>query len=127
MFIRLDVDPHAKARARMARDGTCFTPLKTKSNENHLKYELRAKSKRLLWDEPIGVEVDFYIEKPKRMPKGRIFPSVRPDLDNYVKQILDAGNKYLWRDDSCICTITARKFYSDAKGYIKISVFKLNE
>jgi Holliday junction resolvase RusA-like endonuclease len=38
---------------------------------------------------------------------------VKPDLDNLVKLLKDAGNKLVWMDDAIICQLTARKFYDD--------------
>ena len=125
MNVILNVDPYPKARARLARSGIAFTPKKSKDNETLIKYELRAKGKRLLYDVPISVEVDFYITKPKSAPKKRVYPSVRPDLDNYIKQICDAGNGYVWKDDGCICSIISRKLYTVGKGYIHLIVNKM--
>lgn len=58
---------------------------------------------------PIALEVDFYLLKPKSV-KGREYPIVRPDLDNFLKSLID-GMKCLWVDDSQIISITAKKLY----------------
>ena len=46
------------------------------------------------------------------MEKGFIRPAKSPDLDNYVKLILDALNGLLWEDDRYIVEMHAGKFYT---------------
>lgn len=60
------------------------------------------------------------------MPKGRTLPSVKPDLDNYVKSVTDAGNGVLWKDDGQICWILAEKIYGQPPG-IELIVGKVEE
>lgn len=45
--------------------------------------------------------------------KGRIRPTTKPDIDNYVKQVFDALNGLIWEDDAQIVTVHARKFYDE--------------
>ena len=49
--------------------------------------------------------------KKKEKLYGHPAPN-RPDLDNYIKFILDAGLKILWTDDNIITKITACKLYA---------------
>lgn len=44
---------------------------------------------------------------------GQEFPAVRPDIDNYVKAILDALNGIMFSDDGKIVELIAYKRYSD--------------
>ena len=46
------------------------------------------------------------------MEKGFIRPAKSPDLDNYVKLILDALNGLLWEDDRYIVEMPSGKFYT---------------
>lgn len=121
----LEVPPYPKARPRLTKAGRAYTPKETKKNERHIKYELRAKTDRLLLEEPISVEINFYLPRPKSAPKKRLYPDVRPDLDNYIKQIFDAGNEYVWKDDGCICEVISRKLYTSGKPYIHLIVEKI--
>lgn len=69
----------------------------------------------------LSVDVRFYrpiqksiskIERQRRL-LGESLPTVKPDIDNYVKAILDALNGLAFHDDSQIAVLYARKIYSD--------------
>ena len=60
---------------------------------------------------PIILNVTFYIRQPKTC--NRTYPTVRPDLDNYMKGVMDALNGILYYDDSQIIRIIATKQYSN--------------
>ena len=49
----------------------------------------------------------------KRRLTGESLPVVKPDIDNYVKAILDALNGVAFKDDSQIIALNAKKLYSD--------------
>ena len=72
-------------------------------------------------EKPLTVDVRFYrpiqksiskIERQRRLT-GQSWPTVKPDVDNYVKAILDALNGVAFKDDSQIVVLYARKIYSD--------------
>lgn len=48
-------------------------------------------------------------------------PTVKYDLDNYIKSILDALNGVLWDDDKNIVSIHAEKYYTTSP-FFKIEV-----
>lgn len=48
--------------------------------------------------------------------KGEIRPTSKPDLDNYVKGILDAINTVIVKDDSRVIGINAIKIYQSNPG-----------
>lgn len=69
----------------------------------------------------LEVKLDIYMQIPKRTSKkrtimkeqGAIRPTVKPDIDNYTKGILDALNGVTWKDDSQIVNLIANKYYSE--------------
>lgn len=70
----------------------------------------------------IFVEMTFYMEIPKSLNhKSRMVifgdgdepHNKKPDLDNLIKWVLDCGNKILWKDDSSVVKIMAKKVWSD--------------
>lgn len=52
-------------------------------------------------------------------------PTVKFDLDNYIKSILDALNGKLWDDDKNIVSIVANKYYA-AEPYFEVEVNSLD-
>ena len=44
---------------------------------------------------------------------GKVWPLSVPDLSNYAKAAEDGLNKVVFRDDSLIVELAARKLYSD--------------
>ena len=71
-------------------------------------------------DGPLVVTLIFIFKKPKSYSKGRnkTFHTVKPDLDNLVKWILDVGNKILWYDDKQVVKIAAIKIYGEEERTI---------
>lgn len=80
----------------------------------------------------------FYIYPPQRISKiktkrprtndelEKIYVDTRPDLDNYVKALLDASDKILFRDDGQIAALSSQKLYS-LDPRIEIEIHKLEE
>lgn len=69
---------------------------------------------------PIQLIMNIYITPPKStsevdkylMEEGIIRPCVRPDVDNYMKNILDGINDTLAEDDGSVVSYYGDKFYS---------------
>jgi Holliday junction resolvase RusA-like endonuclease len=55
-------------------------------------------------DVPLIVGFKFLITRPKSVT--RAVPSVKPDLDNYIKAVVDGLTGVIWRDDSVIVGYT---------------------
>jgi len=111
-------EPVAKARARtVVNNGKVhsFTPAKTAIAEDVIRYEIvqHYQAPPYPAKKPLALTVVFVCAKPVSKPKKTIYPVCKPDTDNYIKTLLDAGNHYLWHDDSQIVSITASKIYGD--------------
>jgi Holliday junction resolvase RusA-like endonuclease len=61
---------------------------------------------------PLAVSVLLTFARPKSKPNAAHY-TVKPDLDNLVKWILDCGNNIIWKDDRQIIKIDASKIYGD--------------
>lgn len=63
---------------------------------------------------PVHLIVEFYLPRPKSAPKTRrVAPAVAPDLDKLLRSTDDAlKTAAVWRDDSQVVDITARKRYA---------------
>ena len=66
-----------------------------------------------LIDRPMIVMLTFFVEIPKSSKKIEPldYRTVRPDLSNLIKFIEDAANGVIWKDDSLIVELQAKKVY----------------
>lgn len=80
----------------------------------------------------LSVRIIFYRRIQKSLSKkerrrrlsGAHRPSVKPDVDNYIKSTLDGLIGVLWKDDNQIVDLYAHKFYS-SNPHIEIEVKKV--
>jgi Holliday junction resolvase RusA-like endonuclease len=62
----------------------------------------------------VGIEITFRVRRPKTVKRD--FPTVAPDLDKYIRGVLDALTGIGYGDDSQVIDIKAEKVYSDTAG-----------
>ena len=130
-IIKIDfpVIPVAKARPRIGKNGA-YTPKKTFNYEMQLAlYARRAMSKSQPLRCPLRVTLKFYVPIPMSKPKiwqrfaheQDIYPTGKPDIDNYQKALIDACNGIVWEDDALItdCIVSKRYRY---EGGIEMTV-----
>lgn len=132
--LALNITPVAKGRPKFnMRTGHAYTPGKTRSFESELRDLVSQESS---WEEgtpnmptlplggALGVHTIFYLPRPKSVK--RMYPTTRPDGDNFAKGLLDALNGIVWKDDSQIVDLTIAKRYCDGPiGRIELSVYEL--
>ena len=127
MRFEFDIEPVEQARPRATLFGKSirlYDPKKVKVYKQQLGYLARQEmQERGLdpFDGPLEVYMVFYrpvqasISKKERSRRlsGVNRPTVKPDLDNYVKSTSDALNGILWVDDNLIVSLQADKFYAE--------------
>ena len=122
-------EPVAKGRAKFARRGnfvTAYTPEKTARYEDRVMMCAREAMGFTAFqdgDPPIQGPLELRVTAIRSIPSslsgkkqraaelGEIMPTTKPDLDNVVKAIKDACNKIVWRDDSQVVDLIAKKRY----------------
>lgn len=129
-------EPRAKGRGRIGMwqgRPVMFTPPETKQNEDNIRaFARNAMKGRPAFGCPVYVKVYIYKSIPESKSKtwksaalaGKLFPTCKPDVDNYVKSALDALNEIVWLDDCLVTDLYARKRYSDTP-HLKIIVTPL--
>ncbi|MEK1480695.1 RusA family crossover junction endodeoxyribonuclease [Limosilactobacillus fermentum] len=122
-----DIEPVEQARPRATRMGKrirLYDPKKVTIFKRQLG--MLAKQQMLdrglePYDGPLEVCMEFYrpvqasLSKKERSRRlsGVHRPTVKPDLDNYIKSTSDALNGILWADDNLIISLEAKKFYAE--------------
>lgn len=110
------MEPVAKGRPRVTSFGT-FTPTKTKDAEARIQMQVALEYKGAPLEEPLTVCVTVHLQKPTSRSKTKAsYPTTKPDVDNYVKLVLDALNGILWKDDSSVVSMCVTKRYSERQG-----------
>lgn len=132
-----DIEPVQQQRPRFARRGRfvrTYDPAKTAN----FKKALHQLAIEQFSEEPltgaIKVEIKFFraIQKSiskkehEKRVKNEHRPSVKPDLDNYIKSCLDALTGVFWVDDNEIVDLITGKYYSE-HPHIEIKITQLEE
>ena len=124
MYLRILVEPTPKLRARSRIAGKpgskqfvqTYTPAATRNAEADIRAVIRgqiAEDEKFAAKVPLKVTAIFTIVKPPSLPKKRTLPVTAPDLDNYLKLLLDALNKFAFADDGQIVQLHADKVYGE--------------
>lgn len=125
-------EPVAKGRPRFSLRGgfpRAYTPKKTKQAEEDIAYKIMKYKPHKPFEVPLKILIIFYKSIPKsatketvkKMTEGEILPSVKPDIDNYIKLVMDAMNGIFFKDDNLVCEIWAKKKYSlEPKTVVRI-------
>lgn len=132
--LKLDIEPVAKARPRFTRYGRTYTPKKTADFEKQIReaFMLKYKDETVpIWgrETPLVVLASFGKTIPKSYTKkkrlqcisGEIAPTSKPDVDNYLKAVLDALNGLAFEDDSQIVRTVAVKQFSESP-FVQITI-----
>jgi Holliday junction resolvase RusA-like endonuclease len=130
----IDGQPVAKGRPRMTQRGFVYTPAATRKFEAHGRLSAQlAMNGRPPIDVPVRIELLVELPIPKGWSRrktadaitGHIRPTSRPDVDNYLKAILDAVNSIVIADDAQVVEVYARKKFSVAPKMIA-TIFPLS-
>ena len=123
-----------KARPRMnTRTGRAYTPTNTKLYEYSLRQwflmnypnfkpiESRVKVTIIAY---FGIPKSTSKKKEAEMLQENISPTKKPDADNIIKIVLDAMNKFAFKDDTQVTKLEIEKKYDNTpRIYIKIEEY----
>lgn len=136
--VRLETEPVPKGRPRFTKSGHTYTPKATREFEAAVRFAFMSSTCEKLpvyaKDVPIIVEALFGKSVPKGLSKkktamylsGQVSPVRRPDLDNYLKAVLDGLNGCAFEDDSQIIRTIAEKLYTDSP-FVHVRIWAAEE
>ncbi len=123
----------AKQRVRLGRYSR-YTPEQTKNYENWVKLSFINQYPNFKpLENELQVSIKAYFEIPKSVSKkkreqmlnGNIRPTIKPDLDNIAKSVLDALNGLAYLDDKQIVFLEVEKFY-DVSPRVELMVEEIS-
>lgn len=86
------------------------------ANENMRGQPLSEKPIELRLTVTRSIPSSWSKKKKLQAQDGQLAPTSRPDLDNYLKAVLDALNGIVFKDDSQVVILSALKQYGDKPG-----------
>lgn len=120
VHFQVEGNPVAKGRPRFTRKGHTYTPTKTRDYEEVVKDAARhAMGSTEPLEAPVALAVVVFVPIPASWSKKRqeaaknkdIYPTTRPDSDNYAKLVMDACNGILFVDDCQVVDLHVSKNY----------------
>ena len=131
----LHLDPKPQSRPRFGRNGT-YEDKKMNQWKRNCESQLKLMNPRIIEKGAIFVAMTFYIYPPKRIAEVKkkrleleseaIYVDKRPDIDNYIKAVLDCSNEILFKDDGQVAALSSQKLYS-LNPRIEIEITSLEE
>ena len=127
--------PCAKGRPRFTKTGRAYTPGKTRTYEELVRWHARVAMRgREPFLGPCSVSVVAYLPIPQSWPitkrgramRGEMLPTGRPDADNLIKAVMDACNLILWKDDAQATDVAFKKRYS-TEPRVEMTVERLGD
>ena len=127
MKIVIPIPPVPKGRPVFA-NGHAYTPSKTREYEQIVQLYARRQIKQPLTG-AVRLSIQFYLPIPKSWsePKkqaaaeGRLVPTVKPDLDNLTKAIMDGLNGGIgYNDDKQVVELITVKWYGEPRTEIEL-------
>ena len=121
-------DPVPKGRGRIMSSGNkrwAVTPARTRMYESAVRETAEAcmHSRPGPYDGPLYVRMTFHLPRPATVT--RLWPFVKPDLDNLAKSVLDGLNGVVFRDEAQVCCMDLVKHYADARAGVNVEITEL--
>lgn len=134
MNFHIEGTPIAKARHRMFRTKHGIKAYDKQSCEKEMhrwifKRKMDEKGYKIVSSALLNMELTVGIPYPKKYARAKIKPyyvKSRPDLDNYVKYYQDVMNGIVYKDDSQIVSLQAKKVYKDMP-FVEINLHEVSD
>jgi len=90
-----------------------YTPAPTAHAEAVIRAQVKAEGGGEFFESglPLRAVIEFVLPRPPSVPKRRVWPVTKPDLDNTEKLVEDALERFLYSGDAQIVDVRKRKVY----------------
>lgn len=102
------------------------TTVGLKSWEDLIRFQVQD-FEGLPWDGPIGIELHFYLPRPKSAPRRVLFPTTRPDGSKLLRSVEDALTGVVIRDDALIVRWVMSKDFATEFVGVEGRVWRVTE
>lgn len=110
-------EPQGSAKAFMPKGWK--RPIITSDNKNLKSYRqevaqaalLECRGVQFVKHTPVDVMLSFFLKRPESVPKKRVLPCVKPDIDKLIRATLDAMTGIVFLDDGQVVRVSAAKQY----------------
>lgn len=72
---------------------------------------------------PVVLRADFFVRRPKSLPKRVLHATKKPDVDKLLRALCDSLTGIVWRDDSQVVEVVATKSYG-ASPRVEVQVVR---
>ena len=104
--------PKARPRAtKIGNKAIMYTPDQTKQFENYVKLVAAQHAPEELLTSALEVNLDFFLQRPKSLPKKIRYHTKKPDIDNLAKSVLDAMEGIIYVNDAQVISLLVTKDY----------------
>lgn len=122
----------SKAFAFRRHDGTLGAAVthdnpKTKGWQHAVTAAAQQQCPGVFFEGPVAIQVDFYLARPKSLPKRVRHHTKKPDLDKLARSVKDALKGVIWKDDSQVVRLIAHKSYAQGQPCAFVHVWPISE
>ncbi len=122
----IQIAPYPAPRPRVTRFGTYNSPKYTEWKQTLAS--LVRKQYTTITLSPVELEIVFIFTKPKSWSKKKAqstrLHTIKPDIDNLAKAVMDALTGVIYKDDGQVCKLNLCKQYG-AKESIELNITEL--
>ena len=124
----------AKGRPRLTKKGITYTPTKTREFEDYVRSVASQYAPKELLKGALVMELHFFFQRPKSLPKRVVHHIKKPDVDNLCKGIMDSLEPRkrpkksqnplegaIYENDAQIMDLWVTKEYGEPRVEVKIT------
>lgn len=104
--------PKARPRAtKIGNRAVIYTPTQTKQFENYVMLVASQYAPKELLTSALEMELDFFLQRSKSLPKKIRYHTKKPDIDNLAKSVMDALEGIIYANDAQVISLRVTKDY----------------